>query len=154
MELGQAVKFQRKPDDVVDATIIGFESVAEGLLPKLRLAFLEPDRASQLGGAEWRHSFDQAWAVPYLRSEEGEATGRGFSLLPSEEALTSRDEVIHSLNGELGRLTTELAQTTEGRDQALQQIADANKAPSAADLDAVADDQKQAKATTKRTSGV
>lgn len=66
----------------------------------------------------------------------------------AQEQLAHARKAISDMNAGIAVLRQQLAETTEGRDEALQQLADQGKRkPSAADLDADAAEKKAAKDT-------
>src|ERR1700690_2721460 len=130
MEIGTAIKFQRKPGEITDAMVIATEFHGEGESPKLHIVFLNPDRIQQLQGTSWHLAFDHAWSVPGLNSDEGIASGTGWFPTPSVEDLTQLRLANIALRNKY-------ANSTEGRDEALQALADegARKDPVRAAMD-------------------
>jgi hypothetical protein len=130
--------------------------------PLIDVAFLHPAKAGALSGADWREAFERVFAVRHVDHDD---VGDNFAMghyreLPTQEAFESYRAFK---NQQVEELRAELANTTEGRDKALQALADAGNRPtvtvqpgpgnlppggfdkplpSAADLDAVAEEQQ------------
>jgi hypothetical protein len=85
----------------------------------------------------------------YVQHEDGSAEVAGVERFAWEPAPQSEQAAHDEAQARVKDLEAQLAATTEGRDAALQALADAasRKDPSAADLDAVAEEQEAADAT-------
>lgn len=76
-EIGSSVIYlSRKSADgettAQEVTVIGYDPLppdSEAKLPPAHLAFVHPDRISQLGGADWRTAFDRVMSVPHVSDE-------------------------------------------------------------------------------------
>lgn len=164
--LGTAVKFRTHKGDVVDAIVVGFDHPEEGKPVRLHLVHASPEKLHMLGGTQWPQAFESAYSVPLLDENDDPYT---CDLMPDSEMLASREIAISSLRNLLREaqedvelLKQELAQSTEGKDKALQALADSTARqakpdgttvdpavlPTAADLDAHAAEQKAKEATT------
>lgn len=122
---------------------------------RAQIYFYHPDRSRHLGGADWRDAIDRA--VDVLPKEKA-GDFIAYWTDPQEEmtqfvsahnrAFEQNSATIFALRDEVALLTARLAATTEGVDERLQSEADKYAAqPSAADLDADAEEKDAKEAT-------
>lgn len=127
---------------------------------KVQLYFYHPDRSRHLGSSDWRDAIDRAVDVlPKEKAgefipfwfDQGEAIAEFVDA--HRKAFEQSSQQAMELRRENEVLTAQLAATAEGRDAMLQAETDKTATkPSAADLDAVADEEK-AKESTKGKNG-
>lgn len=106
--------------------------------PLVDLAFLHPSRVSALSGADWRDAFDRVFGVRHISHddvEQGNFAMGHYREIPNQEevkkfiddynrAFSQKSDEVHALNAKIIALEAELASTTEGKDKALQALAD------------------------------
>jgi regulator of replication initiation timing len=143
-----------------DALVVGVEAAKEGQSPALHLAFVHPDRVAAISGANWRDALDRMISVPHEDDVENQAYfyEELFNVLQKyERALTTTTEEVTKLREQLASSTNPDNLSSADLEQ-LKDIADQTgltaegfALPSAADLDAVAADQKAAEETAGQT---
>lgn len=124
--------------------IIGFGSVRDASdadFPPAHIAFIEGTRLSALDGAGWRAAFDRAIDVPHASSKKED---RHLWVTPQDPQVV-RNEMF-------AQLQAEQEAHAESKSE-LDKLKAIQSAPTSADLDAVAADQKAAEATSGEPAG-
>jgi hypothetical protein len=160
---------ENKKHEQYDALVLNSRQFEGEEYPRLTVAYFDHlDTASHhaLHGIDWADTLERVIEVPH----EDEAEGQPFyyeDVLAdfahfaerTHKAIADQSKRYREALDEIKLLKAELANTTEGRDKALQELADAGARkkpksahaseglPSAADLDGVAEEEKTAEAT-------
>jgi hypothetical protein len=112
------------------ALVVGVEPQPDDAAPRLHLAFLHPDRLAHVSGSGWREAFDRALSVRHMSDPVVIANDNvGYYQDAFYEERQANSRAMAAARGEVARLQSEIAKSTEGRDEMLQKLADAGAKP-------------------------